>query len=272
MSHTVATQSFRAQFAIVGASNVTKGLRSIVSAMALHTGGPFRACVTAGLGRSYGLESSILARGLPSIHGCQMWDCLDAWRSEVPELPSYALVADVGNDVAYGVPTARIARWFETTLRRLDALGFRVVTTGLPLQSLRALDPLRFAVMTGLLFPERRLEYDESLHRATEVDRRIRSIAAERDVPCGTLLGSWYGLDPIHILRRHRASAWRELTAPWSDGSGEEGIGARGSKSNVRLRRSPYLMRPAEWTWAGEPRRTQQPATRLSDGSELWLW
>ena len=134
---------------------------------------------------------------------------------------------------------------------------------------------MRFAILTRLLFPQQTLQYDDALARAHDAQRLVEQAAKEFGIECVELAGDWYGVDPIHILRREQPKAWSAITRPWWRRVGADD-GARvdrevGETQQARLRRCPYSMRPECWTWAGEPRRTEQP-TVLDDGSELWLF
>src|SRR6185295_18846516 len=92
-----------------------------------------------GRGRSYVDWSRYLfVRGLPGIESCALWSELDRF----PPLPTVALVTDVGSDLLYGHPVARIAAAVEACLDRLIARGAEVVLARLPLARLASLSPL----------------------------------------------------------------------------------------------------------------------------------
>ena len=94
---------------LIGASNVTKSLSVIIDIAHQLLGKPLDIFTALGLGRSYGLFSRVLGRGLPSIRDCGLWDAL---RAEGPS-ETYALLTDIGNDLAYEAPAKEIVAWIE---------------------------------------------------------------------------------------------------------------------------------------------------------------
>ncbi|MCA8962625.1 MAG: hypothetical protein KDC38_19000 [Planctomycetes bacterium] len=212
-------------FALLGASNVTLGWRSIVArcrAVAARLDGrkgeearvpPIRVIGAHGLGRSYGTDSRFLFRSLSSILECELWELLD--RSAESAAPRYALVTDVGNDIAYGVEPAHLLSWVDEAVSRLRDRGYRVVLTGLPIDSLLRVSRLRFLTVRTALFPFHRIRQETVMERAREVQWGIERLARTRDVSLATLRGEWYGIDPIHIRLRCRTRAWARILERW---------------------------------------------------------
>ena len=78
----------------LGASNLTRGFPILVSAARASAGPDVEVFAALGLGRSYGMESRVLARTLPGILDSGLWAAL----AGLPPLPTRAVVTDVGND------------------------------------------------------------------------------------------------------------------------------------------------------------------------------
>ncbi len=55
--------------------------------------------------------------------------------------------------------------------------------------------------------------------RATRLNQRVIELGQRFGISTPAPRREWYGLDPIHVLRRLRDAAWRELLAPWFDDS-----------------------------------------------------
>ncbi len=72
---------------LIGASNVTKSLSVIIDIAHQLLGKPLDIFTALGLGRSYGLFSRILGRGLPSIRDCGLWDALQIGTSPAAHSP-----------------------------------------------------------------------------------------------------------------------------------------------------------------------------------------
>ena len=103
---------------LLGASNVTRSMSTIVETAELVWGRPLDLLAACGHGRSYGRTSCVFGRSLPGILECGLWDEL----SRRPALPTAALVTDIGNDILYGAGVDQIAAWVEQSLIRLRGL------------------------------------------------------------------------------------------------------------------------------------------------------
>jgi hypothetical protein len=110
----------RRRIVFLGASNLTVGLGTVLATARARLGPePVEVFVAAGHGRAYGRWSRVAIRGLPAIVDCGLWRALD--RGTAPA--TYALVTDIGNDLAYGATAAELAGWVGTCVERLAALG-----------------------------------------------------------------------------------------------------------------------------------------------------
>jgi hypothetical protein len=245
----------------LGASNLTRGLLALTSA-ADHAFGPkLEVFAALGHGRSYGLRSAFLGRSLPSVLECGLWDAL----AKRDPAPTRALLTDVGNDILYGAPAARILEWVETSLRRLRPLCQEVVVAGLPLQSIRRLPTWRFLLFRSLLFPRCRLSTAQVLEESQTVDAGLRESAERYGARYFPLPPEWYGFDPIHIMPRFWPTAWQEiLGCPEENASPSAGP----FREWLRLYRLPP---ERQWLFGREQVRPQQGAS-LRGGGRLWLY
>jgi hypothetical protein len=158
----------RARVVLVGASNLTRYLPTVLAHARAAFGGPLEVLTANGLGRSYGTPSSVLGRVLPGIVPCGLWNALDAAAERAP-LPTAALVTDIGNDLVYGRTPDEVAGWVETVLARLAAHAARTVVTALPIASIETLGPRRFALVRAVLFPSHRIDLDTVRARALAI-------------------------------------------------------------------------------------------------------
>ena len=184
------------------------------------------------------------------------------------DVPMYALIADVGNDVMYGVQPGQIVRWVDTCVQRLQVHDARIVITGLPMQRISRLTPWQYTAARTLLFPGNRMTHGEAMERAQATSHELTELAAKRRVPLVALPASWYGVDPIHIRQARKAEAWRDVLSHWRDDE-EPAKLARGS-----LRRWLHLRRlsPEHWWLWGMERGRPQPCATLKDGSRISLY
>jgi Fe2+ transport system protein FeoA len=255
-----------ARVVLLGASNVARGMSSAVETARSVLGvSPVEFLVAKGHGRSYGESSRVLGRRLSGITECGLWERLTA----VPVKRTVALVTDVGNDIAYGVDPATIAGWVEECLMRLRAVDAEIAMTLLPMASLDRLGPVRFHVAKALLFPGRPITVEAARTRSRELHERLAELGARHGVAVVEQEGRWFGLDPVHVRLRDLPEACAMMMAPWASDGALPGLAGRGSPAQ-RLRLQVW--RPAEWAWLGLRLGQSQPAGRLSDGSEIWLF
>jgi hypothetical protein len=211
-----------------------------------------------GLGRSYGTRSRVLARTLPGILTCGLWEALAAR----PDAATAVLVTDVGNDLLFGATPDLTAHWVEQCLVRLRRLASEIVMTELPLRSLEKVGVARFLLLRTMLFPASRLAHHEALARARRLNDHVRGLAQKYEAHLVTPRACWYGLDPLHIRRREQGPAWREIFSCWSqrEPSLPRGLSLR---DRWRLRG----LRPHQRQLFGIERTHPQPAARLGDGT-----
>ena len=253
---------------LLGASNLARGFPTVIERIRRLQQGPIEILAALGHGRSYGSTSHVLGRGLPGIVQCGLWKAL----ADRPELPTSALVTDVGNDIVYGAPVATIAGWVETCLDRLAARGAHVTITLLPLANLEALTARRFRFFRALLYPRSRLSLEEAAARARELNDSLARIGSERSLAVVEPNRGWYGFDPIHIRRRSRRAAWSKILSSWA---GAESFfdAAAAAAVDPLWRRLAYRAIAPERRWLlGVERRRAQPARRDADGTTISLY
>jgi hypothetical protein len=254
----------RAQVILLGGSNLARGISTIVEIARQIAGGNADFLIAKGHGRSYGKRSTILGRGLPGIIECGLWDALDPDEGR----QTYALITDIGNDVAYGAPVAAIAGWVDSCVERLAAARARIVVTPLPIESLRRLSPWRYKLARSIMFPGARFSLDEAFGHCLELDELVRALAGTREVRLVEQKGSWYGLDPIHIRMRHHVAAWTHIMSAWVDSEAPPLPIRRSVRRSLKLR----TVTPQRWWLLGSQRVRSQPAARLDDGSTISLF
>jgi hypothetical protein len=255
---------FPRRVVLLGASNLTKGIGTVVETAYRSWGRPLQVVTALGHGRSYGAETSILGRRLPGILECGLWQRL----ADSPPIATAGLVTDIGNDLLYEQPVARIAAWVEECLDRLATLQARTVVTLLPVENLLTLSRVRFRLMRTLFFPHSRVTLEEVADRAHQLNDRVRTIAHGHGCRVVVQRASWYGFDPIHIKHTQRPQAWREILAHWSE-TDELHPPARGT-----LRSTLYLQSrvPERRRVLGFEQRRDQPAGRLRDGTTIAIY
>lgn len=237
---------------LLGASNLARGVRNALDEASSRVAPETSVYVACGHGRSYGLASTFLARGLPAVLDCGLWRALAA-------PPQAALCADIGNDLAYGVAPERVLAWVRAVAERLRAQ--RLVLAGLPLARLELASPRALAFWSRVFFPARAIEPARLLAAARELEFGLAQLARELSATHVALPADWYGLDPIHFARRARRAAWSTLCAPFGP--------------RVHELRSPALvgrLAPEASTLCGIARHAPQPCARTTAGSRVFLY
>jgi hypothetical protein len=267
----MAPDALRRRVVLLGASNLTRGISTVIETARAHLGRPLDVLAAHGHGRSYGTTSCVLGRRLPGIAECGLWHQLKA-RSP---LPVSALVTDIGNDLAYGIDVSRIVAWVETCLDRLAAVGAETIMTSLPLTTLVRIRPAGFYLLRTLFFPFNRQSLSELVGLAHELDERIRKVAAERSLPIVVPQSAWYGFDPIHIRLHCGSKAWHTILSHWQLDcldAGRERVGnppaRHARRSFARWWRLKTTM-PQQQHFCGFRLRRAQPTARWHDGTTI---
>jgi hypothetical protein len=248
----------------LGASNLTRGLRTVVDVARQRWGPDVEVLAALGLGRSYGEPSRVFIRTLPGILESGLWAELD----RLPPADTRAVISDVGNDILYGSSPERIAGWIEACIGRLKRHGANIVVTDLPLHSIRTISPAKFVAFRTFLWPQCRLSHAEVLARAEAVIAGLEALAATHQVQFFHLRPEWYGFDPVHFRPRMWAPAWREIICGETTAAAAPSGRAPNWRETLRL----YTLPPARRWLAGVERVKAQSGVPLSGGARVWLY
>lgn len=250
---------------LLGASNLRVGFPWVVARLRAGAGGPLEILAALGHGRSYGAWSRLLwVRQLPGISGCGLWADLD----RRPTLPTLALITDVGNDLLYGASVAEIAAWVEACLQRLQEREADILLALLPMSTLEKVSPFRYHLIRTILFPGRRaVSWDAMLDRVRELNERLRRLGHAYGARLVEPSPSWYGIDPIHVRRSMRETAWSQILR-------HPLLPREGSPADVHRsqRASLPALGAAEQRLCGMPLRYPQPVRRFKDGTTVALY
>ena len=250
------------RFVALGASNLARMALPLLDAARAVAAAPVEAHLALGRGRSFGLPTRLLGRGLGGIDGCGLWSAL----ANAPPMATTAVVMDVGNDLLYGVEPNRVLGWVDAALTRLTVHAGRRIVVGLPMASLQRLPAWRFALVRSVLVPGCRLSLDGALRGAERLHDGLTALARTHGATFHEPRTEWYGFDPIHVKRRH----WRAAANEWLGAGLAPTASSRIDGAAARLR---FLFAtPAARSWFGVRRVCAQPARRWADGTTLSLW
>lgn len=258
--------SAAAAIVVLGASNVSRGLARLAAVARARQPGPVDLFVAAGHGRSYGANSRVLMRRLPSILWSGLWRAID--REGIGDgRPLKALVTDIGNDLLYGFSVEQVAEWVRESLARLAARGATVAVTRLPLASVARVGPFQYRALRTLYVPGCPLSLDGLKEAVERLDAEVVAAAAEYGAAMLDQPGDWYGLDAMHVRRQCLDALWHRACDAWG--------------CHPTMRRGQASL--AEWAMLGSraaevrslahvPRFTPQPAYRSRDALRAWLY
>lgn len=245
----------------LGASNLVRGLPTLVAAARAASGPTVEVLAALGHGRSYGGRSVFLARALPGILECGLWRELE----RLPPASTRALITDVGNDILYGHSAAQVLAWVGEAADRLLRFTRDIVLTDVPLASIGRLSRAKYLAVRSLLFPGCRVSLEQARESAARIDEGLPAIAGARGLRLQHLREEWYGFDPIHMRPSRWREAWLEILAG-GDAETPAGRSARGEW--LRL----YFMRPERRWLFGREQFVAQPGTALPAGGRVWLY
>jgi hypothetical protein len=233
-----------ARVVALGASNLTRGFRTVVSTARAMWGPEVQVLAAFGHGRSYGAESRVLFRTLPGILESGLWRALDS----MPAEQTRALVTDVGNDIVYGYSADQILNWVGEAIRRLQEKTQDITLTSLPLFSIRRLPRAKFLVFRTILFPACKLSHAQVVEAAEQVNAGLAELANSRGLRFFQLNPNWYGLDPIHIRPVLWQPAWREILGVSSLPTGGAGGMLKGLRLRMKAPESRWLFGMEQFT------------------------
>lgn len=249
----------------IGASNLSRGLPRLVAAVRRRSG-PADLLVAAGHGRSFGANSRVAWRRLPSILHSGLWRAIDRLEPADAGRPMLAVVTDIGNDLLYGFSVERTADWVRECVGRLTDRSARVAITSLPLASVARAGSLRYRLLRTVYVPGCPLSLDQLKSAAERLDRAVRGIASEFATTVIEQPGEWYGLDSIHVRRRHLDTLWTATCGAW--GLDGPACPAPGPVEWARIGSRAAEVR----SLAGIVRFTRQPVIHWPDGGTLALY
>ncbi len=250
---------------LLGASNVTLGFPMIAEGLRRSLPMPVELFAAHGHGRSFGLRSRVLMRRLPGVRDCRLWDDLDERTS--PSTRPLALITDVGNDLLFGVRPEVLLSWVEECIERLRGHDTAITVATLPLESTLRMSAARYQATKALFFPGGGPDWATMQQMTADVDAGLRELAERHECRVVSPRGEWYGFDPIHVRRRHRAAAWSEMLSAWP---GIEGV--RIERQPVARQLRFWRLSPAERDLWGQTRQATQPVWQDGDGSTIWLY
>jgi hypothetical protein len=246
---------------VLGASNVTRSITSIYQTLTDQFAAPIELLAAFGHGRSYGLETSVLGRRLPSILDCGLWPTL----AERGHRPTKVLLTDIGNDLIYNQSVETLFSWVCQCLDRLTQVDNELIVTQLPVANFENITPRTFKMMKMIFFPSCELELHEIMDRAGKFSKLFEKEIQSRSIRVVRPQATWYGWDPIHVRRRDWPEVWSQYLDFTSDPSHDEASGRLSLWQKLRMK----FFAPEYRVLLGMKQRKVQPVATFRDGSTV---
>jgi hypothetical protein len=250
----------------LGASNLSRGMPRLISAVRSRVAGPTM-LTAAGHGRSYGANSRVAWRRLPSILRSGLWRAVDRLGPSLGDRRLVALVTDIGNDLLYGFSVDQTAGWVRECLSRLVDRTGHVTVTALPLASVARAGPVRYRLLRTIYVPGCRLPLADLQQAAGDLDAAVRELAAEFGAEVIEQPGDWYGIDSIHVRRRRLNPLWERVCMAWNLPEPKAPAGTS-IADWMRVGRQPAEVR----SLVNRMLFTPQPVVQWPDGTTLSLY
>ena len=246
---------------VLGASNVTLSITAIFQSLTSSYDAPIEFLAAHGHGRSYGIETSVLGRRLPSIRDCGLWNALERREPR----PTKVLLTDIGNDLIYGQTVDTLFGWVCDCVDRLASADNEIAVAQLPIVNFDRITPRKFAAMKRIFFPSCEVDLSALLERARKISQLLEKEFSERSIRIVEPIASWYGWDPIHVRRRCWSEAWPAILA-FSDAKTD-----RDTSRHLSLWQKLQIkcVAPHERVIFGRKQRKSQPVACFSDGSTI---
>ncbi|PQO29984.1 hypothetical protein C5Y97_22250 [Blastopirellula marina] len=238
---------------VLGASNVAKSLEVLLNVAPQMVPKPLEVYAAIGRGRSYGVASKFLFRGLPGILESELWPVLEKRNREAE---TSCVITDVGNDLLYDQSVDQIIDWVEQCIIRLRQTEGRIAITGIPLSCVRSLAPYKFKAFRTMMFPRSRLQLQTVQERAEALDVRLQQLANDDDITFIPQKPEWYGFDPIHWKQARRPEVWHTILSAL----GHPAFNYADVRSSFFHSMRHWLTRPATRTLFGLKQTKVQPS------------
>jgi hypothetical protein len=260
---------------VFGASNVRRGLVSLINEVNFCYGSRWDLVIVAGHGRSYGASTSVLGRRLPGIRQAVWRDHFSGHHGA-----RYALLTDFGNDLFYGATIFQLQQWIEESLTILHREKVKLTMTGLPLEAIQGCQKAKFFLLRTIFFPKTKLKFCDAIRGAERLDEVIRELSKMYHASYIQPSLQWYGVDPIHIRRDCYANAWSAFLR-----SDEMKKSAEKSRENndlqfqfdsrwkcLQLALKLFFIRAHQQRWLMIDRSMKQPALRIDAQRRVWFY
>ena len=253
---TVSSLSVPPDVVLLGASNISFSLPTIVRAVQRTFDSRVRLWTVHGHGRSYGRRSRTVGRELDGIIESQFWADFAA---RPPLGPGgthgalFGLLTDLGNDLIYSVEPPQILDWARECGRRLTELGSadrpaELTVTRLPAAALLRLSAPRYHATRKLFFPKFNRSWPEMKIEIARLDEQVPDLAAELSAAIVPTDRRWYFIDPIHVRERRRREAWSRYLGAWPSAPSPD-VPLVGPRDRFRMHTLPQAIK---WV-GGEP-------------------
>lgn len=241
---------------LYGASNLWLSRKAALSEIRARFEGNLEIGLACGPGRSYGLDA-----GNP-------WNRYRALKTIDFELPtpkpaqSWALLTDVGNDIAYQQRPDTIVDWMGNLATQLEKRGYQIMVTGLPVETLTRVPPWMFKLLAWIYYSKRGLQQQELNQALWDVEGGLRELCEKRGYPFISTQAHWFGIDHFHLRPSFNREYWTTILDRYQP------VASQIVKPRIPILRG---LEPREYWQLGKLRKGREYYDSVVPESKLWV-
>jgi hypothetical protein len=193
----------------MGASNLARGYSALVNCL-IHClyPHPIEVLHAMGPGRGYFAEGGVFNVSYPPIVDSGI---IDAARERQPDISkTLALITDIGNDIMYNVPAAKIIAGLHSIIQELDAMGTEVFVNPIPMVLERDVSERQYRILRRIFFPRSPVTHSGAADAVSKINIFLKEAAGGR-IHLLPSAKEYCGVDKIHYSMFHSHKAWSEV-------------------------------------------------------------
>ena len=187
---------------LYGASNLWLSRKAALSEIRARFEGQLEIGLACGPGRSYGLDA-----GNP-LNRYRALKSIDFELPTPQPNKCWALLTDVGNDIAYQQSPDTIIAWMGDLAAFLEKRGYKIRMTGLPAETLSTVPPWMFKLLAWLYYSKRDLQQSELNQALWDVEGGLQELCEKRGYPFIPTQPHWFGIDHFHLRPSCNREYW----------------------------------------------------------------
>ena len=199
------------QFILLGASNLSIAKYGIQRYFRTRFTANYNSTLIAsGPGRAYCVSGGIFVVNYPPLKNSQAISLGREKSSEHSQ--TIALIADIGNDILYGVPAQKIIRDLDKLIQELSNFCSHVFALPIPCKKIEQLSHWKINLLKKILFPKSKLSPENIIASIHSINHYLSQLNNPRITLLKPMDDSM-GWDHIHYGIFNLHTTWAQITA-----------------------------------------------------------